>query len=168
MTTKHDLRPVKLSDAAGYYACHQDKEAKAAFRSTPDSIEAAKKELQENLKQARKGLNQMFAIEVDGEFAGYVNLRFNDHPTYKHSVIIGYGIHKEFRGKGIASAAVKKVTALAFKKQGIKRVYGYTRSYNKASARVLEKAGYKLEGTLKKNKFMNGKYVDDMVWAKVR
>jgi RimJ/RimL family protein N-acetyltransferase len=40
------------------------------------------------------------------------------------------------------------------------------RTFNKASARVLEKAGYKYEGTIHKNKFLNGKYVDDMIWAK--
>ena len=40
------------------------------------------------------------------------------------------------------------------------------RTFNKASARVLEKAGYIHEGTLHKNKLSNGKYLDDMIWAK--
>lgn len=42
------------------------------------------------------------------------------------------------------------------------------RTFNKASARVLEKSGYKLEGILRKNKFKDGKYLDDMLWAKTK
>jgi len=39
---------------------------------------------------------------------------------------------------------------------------------NKASARVLEKAGFKLEGILKKDRLINGKYHDGMIWAIIR
>jgi RimJ/RimL family protein N-acetyltransferase len=42
------------------------------------------------------------------------------------------------------------------------------RAKNKASARVLEKAGYKLEGILKKNKCVDGEFLDDFLYAKVR
>jgi len=68
----------------------------------------------------------------------------------------------------LATEAVKKVTSYGFKKLKLKRIYGYCRTFNKSSARVLEKAGYKLEGILRKNKYLRGKYVDDMVWGKVR
>ena len=127
-TTLFTLRPIELSDAEGYYECHQDEEAKAAFRSIPASITEAGKEIRENLAKARKGLNEMLTIETEGKMIGFVNLKFTDNPTYKHSVIIGYGIRKDFRGKGITTAAVKKITAYALKKPGIKRIYGYCRS----------------------------------------
>ena len=167
-TKEFTLRPIKASDAEGYHDCHQDGAARAAFTSVPETVAEAKKELQENLKKARKGLNEMFAIDVDGDFAGFVNLKLNDHPQYKHSAIIGYGIHRDHRGRGLASKAVKKATSHALNKLRLKRVAGYCRAHNKASARVMEKAGYQLEGVLRKNKRMNGRYVDDMVWAKVR
>lgn len=167
-TKQFTLRPATLKDAEGYYECHQDAEAKKAFRSVPASVEEARKEIRENLAKARKGLNEMFTIDVKGEMAGFVNLKYTDIETYKHSVVIGYGIHRKFRGKGITTAAVKKVTAYVLKKPGIRRICGYCRAHNKASARVLEKAGYQLEGTLRKSKFMNGKYVDDQIWARVR
>ena len=162
------LRPAKASDAKGYHDCHQDDAARAAFTSVPETVADAKKELQENLKKARQGLNEMFAIEVEGRFAGFVNLKLNDHPRYKHSAIIGYGIHRDHRGRGLASKAVKKATSHALNKRKLKRIVGYCRAHNKSSARVMEKAGYQLEGVLRKNKYMNGRYVDDMVWAKVK
>ncbi len=157
------LRKMKLSDAKDYLRCHQDKEAKKNFHSVPRTIKTARKELRNNLKK-----KTCFAIEVKGKFAGFITLELNKIPRYKHSAIIGYGLHKDFRGKGIATEAVKKITSYGFNKLKLKRISGYCRSFNKASAKVLKKAGYKHEGTLRKNKFVKGRYLDDMVWAKVR
>jgi RimJ/RimL family protein N-acetyltransferase len=41
-------------------------------------------------------------------------------------------------------------------------------SYNTASCRVLEKAGFQYEGLLRKNAFKNGKIVDMKMYALIR
>jgi len=41
------------------------------------------------------------------------------------------------------------------KKYKLKRLEGWCRTFNKPSARVLEKSGFKLEGILRKNKCKN-------------
>jgi len=158
------LRPRTLKDAQGYLECHQDEEAKRNFMSVPKNLKEAKKELREGMK--KKSLR--FVIEVNGKFAGFINLELNDNPRYKHSAIIGYAIHPNFRGRGLATKATKTLTDYGFKKLGLIRITGWCRTFNKASARVLKKAGYKLEGIFKKNKFKDGKYLDDMAWAKVK
>ena len=157
------LRSLKLTDAQGYLECHQDKEAEENFSSVPKTLEEAKEEVKENIKEKKA-----FAIEVDGEFVGFINLETNNNPKYKHSAIVGYGIKKEFRGRGLATKAVIEITKYGFEKLKLKRISGMCRTHNKASQRVLEKAGYKLEGVLRKNKFKDGKYLDDMMWAKVK
>ena len=113
-------------------------------------------------------MNKKFAIVFKGKFAGFINLELNNHPRYKHCANIGYGIHKDYRGMGIATRSLKKITDYGFKELKLIRISGMCRTHNKASARVLEKAGYVHEGTLHKNKFSNGKYLDDMIWAKWR
>lgn len=162
-TKEFFLRPLRSTDAKGYLECHQDKDAKSNFFSVPSNVEEAKKEIQEGKKH-----NKKFAIVVNKEFAGFINLELNNHPAYKHSGKISYGIHKDFRGKGLATKALKKITEYGFKELKLKRISGMCRTFNKASIRVLEKAGYKHEGTLHKNKFCNGKYLDDMIWAKYK
>ena len=157
------LRPIKLTDAQGYLECHQDEDAKANFTSVPMTLSEARKELEEDKKY-----NKKFAIIVKEEFAGFINLELTSHPRYKHSAIVGYGIHKDFRGLGLATKSLKKITTYGFNELKLKRISGMCRTFNKASARVLEKAGYKLEGILRKNKFSKGKYLDDMIWAKVK
>ena len=48
------------------------------------------------------------------------------------------------------------------------RIYAYVFSWNKASMKVLEKAGYKLEGILRKDVKKNNKFIDTFLFAKVR
>jgi len=169
-TKEFNLRHFKMSDAKGYFECQQDKEAKKGFMTVPSSVEDAKKEVKKIISQYRrkKPENEQFVIEINNEFAGYVSIDDLNEKHFEHRAGIGYAIHPKFRGKGITTKAVKLITNYAFKKYNLKRIVGWCRTFNKASARVLEKAGYKLEGILRKNKCRDGKYLDDMIWAKVK
>jgi RimJ/RimL family protein N-acetyltransferase len=157
------LRPMTLVDARDYLELHQDNEAKKNFMSVPKNLAEAKKEIANDLKDSK-----FFAIELDNKCIGFVHLRLNKNPRYRHSAIIGYGLNLAYRGRGIVTKAVKLVTDYGFKRLRLVRISGWCRTFNKASARVLEKCGYKLEGILRKNKCKNGKYLDDMVWAIVK
>lgn len=152
------LRKIKPSDASSYLECHRDNEAKRNFMSVPKNIAEARREIKNH-----KGV--MFAVIFNNQFAGFVHLELNDKPRYKHSAIIGFGINQKFRGHGIATKAVKMAVCYGFNKLKLKRISGMCRTFNKASARVMEKAGFKLEGILRKNKFKDGRYLDDMLWA---
>ncbi|MEK6951694.1 MAG: GNAT family N-acetyltransferase [Nanoarchaeota archaeon] len=162
-TKEFILRPITLGDAQGYLECHQDKEAKRNFMSVPKNLKEAEEEINGSIK---KGLT--WVIEVNKKFAGFVHLELNNNPKYKHSALVGFGIHPNFRGKGLATKSLKSITNYGFKKLNLVRISGMCRTFNKASAKVMEKAGYKLEGILRKNKFKDGKYLDDMIWAKVK
>lgn len=158
---------MKLTDAQGYFELHQDI-MKYALKSVPKNVLEAKKELKEKQLLKRKGLGDMISVYVDNKYAGFVNLKLNNDPVYKHSAIIGYGVHPDFREMGLATAIVAEVMKYAIKKYKLKRIVGYCRSFNKSSARVMEKCGFVKEATLKKNKFRGGKYIDDELWAYVK
>ncbi len=164
------LRHIKMSDAKRYFECFRDKESKRGFMTFPKNLGEAKKEIQEKISAMRKKkpTGETFAIIVDGDFAGYVEIDKVNGKFHEHQANIGYCLDRKFRGKGITTNAVKLITNYAFKKYKLKRIDGWCRTFNKASARVLEKAGYKLEGILRKNKCKNGRYYDDMVWARVK
>lgn len=167
---KFILRHITLADAKGYLECYQGKNIKQALLKIPKNLEEAKKELRGKVMdlKKRKPFGETFAIEVNGKFAGYVELHNLNVKHHEHKGEIGYAIHPNFRGKGLATKAVKLLTAYAFKKYKLKRISAMGRAKNKASARVLEKAGYKLEGILRKNKCVEGVYLDDFIYAKVR
>lgn len=87
---------------------------------------------------------QTFAIEFEGQFAGCVGL-VKQNDIFRLNAEIGYWIGEPFWGKGIATEAVKLATKYGFDVLKLERIYAGVFEHNKASLRVLEKAGYKLE-----------------------
>jgi RimJ/RimL family protein N-acetyltransferase len=159
------LRPPKKSDLKSFQK-NKNNPLIAKNMNTPIyplSLKQAKKELNEIIKLNKKN-NLILAIEINKELVGVISL-MNIIPKFKAK--IGYWIGKEHRKKGITTEAVKLITNYGFKKYKLKRIYGNVATFNKPSARILKKAGFKLEGILKKNRFKYNKYYDDFRYAKV-
>ena len=66
---------------------------------------------------------------------------------------------------GIMSAAAKMICAEAFERLDIQRIEGTIFEPNIASRRVLEKAGFELEGVLKDAFYKNGKLYNEYVYG---
>lgn len=71
-------------------------------------------------------------------------------------------------GKGIASAALKKFTTNLFETTDLIRLYASVMEGNQASAKVLEKSGYRLEAVLQKAIYKNGLVFNELHYSKVR
>ena len=84
------------------------------------------------------------------------------------SAEIGYWIGESFWGRGIATAALTAVTAEAFKRFEITRLYAVPFADHAASVRVLEKAGYVREGHLRQSAIKDGKIRDQLLFAAYR
>lgn len=164
------LRSLKLSDAQKYFECETDPVSKKGSMGTPESV----KEIEEIIKKEIVGLKrknpveETFVIDVNGEFAGYVVIHDLNRKHAEHRALISYCMHPEFRRRGLMVKAVKLVIKDVFKKYKLKRLTGRCRSFNKASARVLEKSGFKFEGIHRKEIARNGKYLDNMYWSIVK
>lgn len=97
------------------------------------------------------------AIVVDGEYAGNISVEtLND--VYYRDCEIGYFLLEGHRSKGIVTEAVVQTCRIAFSELDIIRITGLVYEPNKASARVLEKNGFELEG-MKKNAVTKGEHV---------
>ena len=105
----------------------------------------------------------MFAIAVDGSVVGAIGLH---HIETNHKCELGYWLGRAYWGRGIVTAAVQLVTAHAFEKLHLQRVYAKVFPYNPTSMRVLEKAGFTLEGIMKKSHKKDGKLLDEHLYAK--
>ena len=77
------------------------------------------------------------------------------------------GYPRDFWGRGITSAAVEAVTNYGFEAHRLRRVYALPLGWNPASARVLEKAGFQLEGRLTAAAYKDGQWVDQLLYAKI-
>jgi RimJ/RimL family protein N-acetyltransferase len=68
----------------------------------------------------------------------------------------------------LGSCVVRAVTAHAFREHGLRRVFAVPFAWNGASMRVLEKAGYTLEGRMRQSAFKDGQVVDQLLYAALR
>ena len=108
-----------------------------------------------------------FAIDVAGEAVGGIG--FTLQPDVAHrSAEIGYWLGEGFWGRGIATEALIAVSDYAFASYDICRLYAHVFEWNRASARVLEKAGYEFEGRLRKSVTKEGQTIDQFMYAMIR
>jgi ribosomal-protein-alanine N-acetyltransferase len=105
-----------------------------------------------------------FAIAVDGEAVGSVGFVLR-HDVERVSAEIGYWLAEPFWGRGIATEALIAATDYAITTHQLTRIYALPFAWNAASCRVLEKAGYMLEGTLRRSAIKNGVITDQMQYA---
>ena len=108
-----------------------------------------------------------FAIASQREAIGGIG--FTIQPDiYKRSAEIGYWIGEPHWGKGIATMALGAIVQYAFTTFDLIRLYAAVFEPNRASARVLEKNGFKLEARLTKSITKNGQTMDAFLYALIR
>lgn len=117
---------------------------------------------------ANQDRETLFALGDERELIGSIGLHLGEG-VYRRTAEIGYWLGEAFWGRGIASAAVVALTEYAFTNfEDLVRIQSRVFSSNPASARVLEKAGYDLEGRQRSSVFKNGEILDQWMYAKIR
>ena len=81
---------------------------------------------------------------------------------------IGYALVPSERGKGYCSEAVEIMVDFLFLSRDVVRIQAHTDVRNLASQRVLEKNGFKREGTLRKGLFARGEWRDWFIYSILR
>jgi RimJ/RimL family protein N-acetyltransferase len=108
-----------------------------------------------------------FAIVLHDEPIGGIGLELFDD-VRKRVLEIGYWLGEAHWGKGIATEAVRRMTAYAFESFDVDRIEAGVFGWNRASCRVLEKAGYTFEGRQERAVFKDGEVTDRILYARLR
>jgi RimJ/RimL family protein N-acetyltransferase len=83
-------------------------------------------------------------------FIGWFHLRLGKEPD---AADLGYRIKRAFWGKGYATEMSRALVALAFRRPDIRRVEATAMAANRASIRVMEKAGLRFAGHYTEDQF---------------
>lgn len=105
-----------------------------------------------------------FCIEVDGEAVGGIGFMLQ-HDIERVSAEIGYWLGEKYWGRGICTEALCALTNYAIESHGLTRIFALPFAHNAASCRVLEKAGYALEGHLRRSAIKDGQIRDQKLYA---
>ena len=108
-----------------------------------------------------------FAIAAEHTLVGSIGVFRRDNIHFR-TAEMGYYIGEPYWGKGFGTSAVKQTCAYIFGHTDIIRIFAEPFAYNAASCRVLEKAGFRLEGILRSNAVKNGSVLDMKLYALVK
>ena len=109
----------------------------------------------------------MLVAEVDGEVAGYVAL---GHPTRLESnrhvlSLRGLAVAPAHQGRGLGRALLEAALAAA-RERGARRLTLRVLSTNPGARALYEACGFTVEGVLRDEFLLDGRYVDDVLMAR--
>ena len=108
-----------------------------------------------------------FAIATAEEAIGGIGITLNQD-VHRLTAEMGYWLGEPFWGKGLMTETVARFTDFAFERFGLARIYAEPYTTNQASCRVLEKAGFELEGRMRSSVIKEGRIGDQFLYAKIR
>lgn len=111
--------------------------------------------------------NLVFAVCYDGNVAGNVGA-FRQDNIHCRTAELGYYVAEAYWGRGIATEAVRLLCAHVFGSTDILRIFAEPFADNAASCRVLEKAGFQYEGTMRSNAVKCGRVRDMKLYARIK
>ncbi len=161
------VRPFRATDAVSVAAVANDRRIWEQLRDLfphPYALADAQRYIDrvETLDPPRS-----LAIVVDGQAVGAVGIEIQNDVN-RRSAEIGYWLGVDFWGRGVASEALHLVSPWAFTTHDLLRLYALPFADNLASIRVLEKAGFELEGLLRQSAVKDGRIRDQKLYARLR
>jgi [ribosomal protein S5]-alanine N-acetyltransferase len=108
-----------------------------------------------------------FAIATDMEAIGGIGFT-PQTDVYRRSAEIGYWLGQPYWDQGIATRALCALAEYAFANFDLVRLYATVFEWNQASARVLEKSGFKLEARLINSVTKKERTIDSFLYALTR
>jgi ribosomal-protein-alanine N-acetyltransferase len=174
----NDLRIKVRPDLYLSPICDSDKPAMVEYLATKDvyettlniphpyteaSAEAWITKRTEHTQRVSKEVS--FAIrDANDKMIGAVGAD-NLEPGAAHRTEIGYWLAKPYWGQGIMTDVVGTYTQYAFAELQLLKLVAHVFEFNIASARVLEKNGFKLEGHLRKHFQKDGRLLDARLYG---
>jgi len=168
-TARLRLRGFAESDGSNLYALQSNAKVLRYWDSPPWSDQSSIARFMEgNARMADEGTGTRLVIErqSDSAFLGWCT--FNSWNPEFRSASVGYCLSEASWGQGYATEAVEALLGWAYQTVDLNRVQAEADTRNIASARVLEKLGFRLEGTLRQDCTVNGDTSDSWVYGLLR
>ena len=108
-----------------------------------------------------------YAIATQEEAIGGIGITLNED-VHRLTAEMGYWLGEPYWGKGIMTETVTSFTDYVLEHFGLVRVYAEPYAYNASSCRVLEKAGFVLEGRMRSSVIKDGQITDQFLYARVK
>jgi RimJ/RimL family protein N-acetyltransferase len=124
----------------------------------------SKAEIEKSYENAPPEKRKFFIEREDGTKIGVVNT----FPAAGGLLEIGFTLIPSERGKGYGTEAVQILVDYLFLSRDLVRIQAFTELGNMTSQRLLDKVGFKREGTIRKSMFIRGEWRDLLLYSILR
>ncbi len=163
LTARLCLRPLRMTDAS----------ALSAYRSDPDIARYQQWTAPYTVQDAHTLIGEL--VEADPTTPGWFQYGLErradralvgDFGVHLHKngqqADIGFTLAVEHQGVGYAAEAVRRLLDHLLVERGLHKVSAECDGRNLASARLLTRAGFRLEGRLRSHTWIKGEWTDDL------
>jgi ribosomal-protein-alanine N-acetyltransferase len=168
VTKRLTLRAPTAKDVTAFRAILSIPDV-TSFSSWPDNPTQAQCErfVRWMAKLYASGNGSAWIIEDRGSKTLAGAIRYNSVQKKWKCGQIGYELHPDFWGKGLMTEAVAAAVTYGHQALGLNRIEAWTLPGNPASDRVLEKTGFRYEGTLRQKAWFKGAYHDFRMFGRI-
>lgn len=163
-----NLRTLRNSDAYSIYKNAKDREVTMYTRLPyPYRLKYAHDFVRSCQEQYKKKTAFELGIEskITGKIIGMISLVNID---YEHrSGEVGYWLGNQYWRRGITKEALSLILDFGFNNLELIRIYAKVLHPNLASIRLLQSAGFRYEGRVRKSVFREGSWFDELIFAMV-
>ncbi len=161
------LTPLSMDDLDKNFLWDNDAEMSfldgGAFR--PKTFEAAREELEKTLKSGKSTFFSIILRESGDQIGNIVLYNMLDYHRRCHW---GIKLGREYWRKGYGTEAARLLIAYVFDDLGFNRLKSDTHEGNIASLRFQESLGFVQEGICRKERYVRGEYLDDILYGMLR
>ena len=164
---KTRLRPMRPDEAPLFYAWATDPEVQPFWgeRDHYDSFDGFLRHWQPHyFDGSQPHLGRCFTIQAVGRPIGMI--AYNRVDTVNRSteidIVIGDPAHRD---RGYGTDAIRAFLAFLFDTVGLHRVWLGTSDFNVRAQRAYEKCGFRREGVTRQSSWVDGRWVDDVIYG---
>lgn len=161
------LRAMQPRDAKRLHRMWNEKAVAESFREGLRARPYAEAESFIFFARSKGSSGKDLAIEYQGHFVGCLTWQYGVG-VWQGSAELSYWVGGEYWGRGIASSAVGMAMPFLFDSKGMHRLYAEVAGENIASARVLEKCGFRREGVMRSALTIDGRQMDCLIYGKLK
>ncbi len=164
------LRPMQKSDAEAVFQYKSDDEVNKYQNWIPETLNDVVDFIEKRIVSVLDVQGTWFQFVVvrkdSREIIGDIGLHFFD--SQKSQVEIGCSISKEHQKQGFATEALTEILKLLFAGLNKHRVIASIDPRNAGSIQLMSRLGMRQEGHFRESLFINGEWVDDLIFAMLK
>lgn len=156
------LRAFEIEDHIKIHEWRQDKDISRNFSGVPlfSSTENEKQWIESKIFD-KKNVSCAICLKESNEFIGAIFLNDIDYHNRSGHIPIFIG-ERKYWGNGYATDARVIMLKYAFFERGLQRIWARVLANNTSALKMLEKNGFVREGLLRKSKFRDGEFFNEV------